>query len=66
MIDGWSRWTVIVAFRHGRLIGNVAVDGLGLNQAEKDRLKDQVKGLAVKLNDQITAVLAAGAQASIR
>ncbi len=54
-------WGAAVVLRHGRMVGVVSLAGIGLGDSERERLEGRLRDLARKLDEQITAVLAAGA-----
>jgi hypothetical protein len=52
-------WSAFITFRRGRLIGRVSVAAYNLTDQEPNELEDTAKDLARKMNDQMSAVLAA-------
>jgi len=56
--------SAFVSFRRGRLIGKLAVVAHNLSDQEEQELEDTAKDLAGKMNDQMSAVLAATPVAS--
>ena len=52
-------WSAFITFRRGRLIGQVSVAAYNLSDKEANELEETAKDLARKMNDQMSAVLAA-------
>jgi hypothetical protein len=57
--DGLTDSSAFITFRRGRLIGKVSVSAYNPSDKEAKELEETAKDLARKMNDQMSAVLAA-------